>query len=177
MSKTKSKETTLTINFVGSDNSIGDRENMSKVIELLGAPDFAAKSELSGWNITAPNGKSIKISSIDIRDFICGAMFNATSEIVMKDTYFFNTYDNVAFIEKTFFDIGKDSNPHSSVGSIYGGNMEITTRGNNVTKTALDNLHKKNVLDVKDKIVVMKHVQNVEYTCRLKDVVSSECSV
>ena len=177
MGKTKRKKTTLSINFIDSDNSISDDENMSKLMELLGAPDFRSKSEIHGWDITAPNGKSVHVSSSEIRDFIADTMFNAKIDMVMHEEYYFNTYANRIFIEGAFFDATDDSNPHSELGTLWSGSITIETIGNNVTKTALDRLHKKNVLSLKDKIVSMKHVQNVEYTCILKDVNEVECSV
>ena len=174
MSKTRRKETTLTINFVDVEHS---DENMSKLMELIGAPDFGSTPEMCGWDITAPNGKFVHVSSSEIRDFIADTMFNAVINMVMKDKYEFDMYANRKFIEKTYFNSADNRNPYSELSGIWGNCIEIRTIGNSATKSVLDNLHKRNVLALKDKIVLMKHVQNVEYTCRLRDVSEVECSV
>ena len=174
MSDTKNKETTLSIQFVNDDDSDG---NMSKLMKLLGAPDFVSSVLSVGWDITAPGGKNIRVSSPSVMEFIRKFVPGVVVEEVTRDSYDFGSYDNKDFIENKYFGTVDSHKLYSNIGYLWSGTIQIKTTGDGVTKKALDGFHRKNVLSVKDKIVAMKHVHNVEYTCTLKNIVESECSV
>lgn len=174
MSETKRKETTLNVRFVDDK---GSDEDISKLMELLGVPDFTSKSEWDGYNITAPSGRTIKISRREIVDFIEDVVPGVIVEEATRNEYDFGSYANKDYIEKAYFGGSKDGNIFSRIGYLWGNMIEVKTTGNNVTKSALDKLHRRNVLAIKDKIVSMGHVQSVEYTCTLKNVTEVECSV
>jgi hypothetical protein len=176
MSETKRKETTLTINFVESDGSISEDENMAKAMELLGAPNFKPEEVSAGWTATAENGESVDFSYTPIMEFIRDNTPGITVTERTKLEYNLGSYANRDFIDNKYFNVS-DIELRSNSGSIWCNCIDIRTVGHGVTKSALDRLHKKNVLALKDKIVSMDHVQSVEYTCTLRNVVETECSV
>lgn len=176
MSETKRKDTTLTINFVESDNSVSEDENMAKVMELLGAPEFEPIEVDCGWTATAKNGESVDFSYTPIMEFIRDNMPDVTVEKRTKLEYSSGSYKNRDFIDSKYFN-GGNIKLQSLTGIIWCNCIDIRTIGHDATKPALDNLHKKNVLALKDKIVSMDHVHDVEYTCKLKNIVESDCSV
>ncbi|MBU1173160.1 MAG: hypothetical protein KKD44_26650, partial [Proteobacteria bacterium] len=92
-----------------------------------------------------------------------------------KESYEFDSYHNKEYISKTFF---TDANgAYSAVGSVWSGYIEIITSSSGATKSQVDRIHKSNVLAVKDRLVSMKHVLNVAYTCTLRKSHEVECSV
>ena len=174
MSGTKKKETTLSIQFVNNDDSDG---NMSKLMKLLGAPDFESELVDRGWDITAPDGKELHVSSSSIMEFIRDSVPDVVVEKAIRDEYKFSSFANKDFIENTYFGTDDNCRIYSHIGYLWSEIIQIITTGNGATKPALDRFHRKNVLAVKDKIVAMENVHNVEYTCTLKNIVESECSV
>ena len=170
------KETALTINFVGENMPGFDKSKcMDKVMELLGAPKFGARTVQYGWDIVAPNGELLSTHSTDTMEFIKKTMFGASITDKFKESYEFDSYQNKEYISKTFF---TDANgAYSAVGSVWSGYIEVITSSFGVTKSQVDKVHKSNVLAVKDRIVAMKHVLNVAYTCTLRKLNEVECSV
>ena len=174
MSDTKNKETTLSIHFVNDDDSDG---NMSKMMKSLGAPDFASDVVSNGWDITASSGEKLSVSRSSIMEFIRDCMPGVVIVKSIRDEYDFGSFANKDFIENTYFGTDDKHSIYSHIGYLWSGTIQIKTTGNGVTKPVFDKFHRKNVLAVKDKIVAMENVQNVEYTCTLKNIVESECSV
>lgn len=174
MSKVFNKETTLSIQFI--DNGIENKYNMLKVMELLGAPKSKVEYVERGWDITAPNGKTIRVYSSDVKDFILGTTFSRA--IGMLETeYPYSSYHNKRFIQESIFDDPNEAELYSEIDAVYSSSIGVNTVGTDTTRTKVSQLHRKNVLVLKDKIVAMEHVHNVEYTCEWKRTEESECSV
>ena len=170
------KETALTINFVGENMPGFDKSKcMDKVMELMGAPKFGAKTVQYGWDIVSPNGATLSTHSTDVMEFINKTMLGVSITDKFKESYEFDSYQNKEYIRETFFTSA--DRVYSMIGSVWSGYIEVFTSSFGVTKSQVDKVHKSNVLAVKDRIVAMKHVLNVAYTCTLRKLNEVECSV
>lgn len=174
MSDNIMKETALTITFVGDKEADKDK-NMDKVMELLGAPKVGAEMIKSGWDIVAPNGATLYTYNRDTMEFIGKALLNASIVVRFKEVYEYESYANKEYICETFFTSA--DRVYSALGSVWSGYIEVNTSSSNATKAQVDRVHKKNVLALKDRIVAMKHVLNVAYTCTMKKSHEVECTV
>ena len=174
MSKVFHKETSLLVVFV--ENGIEGKHNMLKVMELLGAPKSKVEYIERGWDITAPNGKTIRVYSSEVKDFILGTTFS-TAIGVLETEYPYSSYANKRFIQEHIFNDPSNAELYSEIDAVYSGSIGVNTVGTDTTRTKVSQLHRKNVLALKDKIVAMEHVHNVEYTCEWKRTEESECSV
>ena len=170
----KNKETTLSIHFI--DGKTND-ENMSRLMGMLGVKNSCLVVVPGGWNISSPSGMKMYTTNKEFMEFVSKSMFNAVITEAEREEYHFGTYENKTFIESKYFCQSETFDPYTSLGSVWAGHIGIKTRGDDATKAALDRLHKKNVLSLKDKIVSMEHVQHVEYTCTLRNIDETECSV
>ena len=174
MGRVFNKETVLSIKF--TDNGLDKRDNMNDVMKLLGAPKFKIEFNDNGWDITAPNGKTLRVYSKSIKNFITETTFSTVVAIVERE-YVYSSFANKYFIQEHIFGNSNEAGLSSEIGTVWSNSIGIKTIGTDTTRTKVSNLHRKNVLVLKDKIVAMEHVHSVTYTCEWKSTSESECSV
>lgn len=174
------KSTTLNIRFV---EGVTKEENaMGTILKDLGCPNAEGVETDDGWNLSVGLNKC-HIRGEDVMKFLKNNCPEVVIEKATKIKVELDDFRNKEHIEKLFEKItvkGKLSDYTLAetcidwVGQEY---ISLNTTGNGVTATKVENLHRKNVLALKDKLVAHKLILKVDYTCRWEHLKSEECSV
>ncbi|TAN37379.1 MAG: hypothetical protein EPN25_15420 [Nitrospirae bacterium] len=170
------KNTSLSIVYV---EGIKSEEGIIQIVKELGCPVSAVVDVENTWKIeSCVTEEVIETFDSGVAKFIREHDRNSTLftvEVQMRSSCDYGSWENKEYLGK-MFDSVKD-HINTSVDSIYRGSIDLSTYGYNTTPKKVEELHRKNMLILKDRIVSSPIVQRVDYTCAWRKTSEEECTV
>lgn len=174
------KSTTLTVTFV--DSVTKGEDAMGIILKEFGCPKADGEEVDDGWNLYSGQNKC-HLADSKVMDFLKENCPEVVIEKATKIKVDLDDWHNKDHLQELFEKVTEEGK-HATytlvetkidwISSTY---ISLYTTGNGVSATKVENIHRKNVLALKDKLVAHRFVQSVAYTCRWEHVKSEECVI